>query len=144
MLEHQIDQAERRAVMRNEQRVKEQEQSRVFADQSLPNKASTLHQHAVADADIPRGRFSAVEASYVVGSKPDVACAYPATSSAHQTALPPEQPLGYAIDELEQSMPTDAQVVGAPVSGDVPSSAIPFVGDVERGTGAPPRFRRRI
>ena len=54
MLSSQEEQAERR---------------RVFAqDQSLRNQGSTLHQHAVADAETPRGRFSVVSNAYVVGS----------------------------------------------------------------------------
>jgi hypothetical protein len=76
------------------------ERQRVFAqDQSL--RSSTFHQHAQADADTPRGRFSAVSNACVVGSQPTVAAAYPAASSAHQTELPPEPSLGFAIDELE-------------------------------------------
>jgi hypothetical protein len=52
----------------------QEERRRVFAqDQSVPRQASTFHQHAQADADTPRGRFSAVSAAYVVGSKADVA-----------------------------------------------------------------------
>jgi hypothetical protein len=91
MLESQREQAERR---------------RVFADQSLPNRASTYNQHAIADAATPRGRFSAVEASTVIGAKADVAGAYSAASAAHQTELPPEPPTGYRIDELEVSFPS--------------------------------------
>ena len=77
MLEKQIDQAERRAVMRNEQRVRE---GRVFApDQSLPREATTFHQFAQADAEIPRGRFTAHERSSVTGATP--APSYPPASA---------------------------------------------------------------
>src|SRR6516225_5582907 len=51
----------------------QEERRRVFApDQSLPNQASTFHQRAVADAAMPRGRFSAVEAATVVGANPTI------------------------------------------------------------------------
>jgi len=64
------------------------ERRRVFAqDQSLPNPGSTFHAHAQAEAQTPRGRFSAISNAYVVGSKSDVASAYPAASSAHQVQL---------------------------------------------------------
>jgi hypothetical protein len=70
------------------------ERQRVFdQDQSVPRQATTLHQHALADAATPRGRFSAVETATVIGSKPDAASAYPAASAAHQTQLPDEPPL---------------------------------------------------
>ena len=83
MLSRQQEEQDRIRTLRNDLSVREQ-QGRVFAqDQSLPNKASTLHQHALADADTPRGRFSAVETAYVVGSKADVAASYPA-AAAHQ------------------------------------------------------------
>ena len=104
----------------------EAEQRRVFADQSLPNRASTFHQHALADAQTPRGRFSAIDAAYVVGSKPDVACAYPAASSAHQTELPPEPSLGYSVDALEPLEPLLSSAQGNspnPACGDVVPSA---------------------
>ena len=133
MLERQIDQAERRAVMRNDLKVRE-EQERVFADQSLPNQASTFHQHALADALTPRGRFSAVETSYVVGSKPDVSGAYPAASAAHQIQLPDEPPLGLDNPALEPSAVFSSVEDSAPVS-EVPSSSA-HAGDVERNTGA--------
>jgi hypothetical protein len=68
MLSRQEDQRERERVLRNDQRVRqEQEQGpRVFAqDQSLPRQGTTFHQHALADATMPRGRFTAVEAATV-------------------------------------------------------------------------------
>ena len=85
-----------------ESQIEQEERRRVFAqDQSLPKQATTFHQFAQADAETPRGRFAAVDAAYVVGSKADIAGSYPAASSAHQTELPPEPSLGFAIDELE-------------------------------------------
>jgi hypothetical protein len=126
MLERQIDQAERRAVMRNDLKVRE-EQERVFADQSLPNQASTFHQHALADALTPRGRFSAVETSYVVGSKPDVSGAYPAASAAHQIQLPDEPPLGLdnpALEEPSTVLLSSSGEATDPTSADAPSTPL--------------------
>ena len=77
----------------------QRERQRVFAqDQSL--RGSTFHQHALADANTPQGRFSAHAAATVIGSKARIASAYPAASAAHQTELPPEPPTGYAIDAM--------------------------------------------
>jgi len=61
MLESQISQHERRETLRNDLKVRQQQEEsrRVFADQSLPNQASTLHVFAEADAQTPRaGPFS--------------------------------------------------------------------------------------
>jgi hypothetical protein len=69
------------------------------------------------------GRFAAVNAAKVVGQSPGIAASYPAASAAHQTELPPEQPLGYRVDampELESSAAPPAEVTGDP--GDAPSS----------------------
>jgi hypothetical protein len=106
MLENQIDQWERRETLRNDLKVRQQQEERhqrVFApDQSLPKQATTFQQFAQADADTPRGRFSAIDASYVVGSKSDVSDAYPAASAAHQIQLPDEPPLGLDNPTLEE------------------------------------------
>ena len=103
MLESQISQHERRETLRNDLKVRQQQEEsrRVFADQSLPNQASTLHVFAEADAQTPRGRFSVVDTAYVVGSKSDVASAYPAAAAHQRDPVPKEEPLGYRIDELE-------------------------------------------
>ena len=105
------------------------ERRRVFAqDQSLRNQGGTMHAHALADAETPRGRFSAVSNAYVVGSKPDVASAYPAASSAHQTELPPEPPTGYAIDAMPELDPgPDA----SPLAQSLPNPASAPTGDVK-------------
>jgi len=129
MLSSQEEQAERR---------------RVFAqDQSLRNQGSTFHQHALADAETPRGRFSAVSAAHVVGSKAGIASSYPAASSAHQTELPPEPALGYRVDELEPlAPPVEAQAPG-PTSDD-PSplgrgvGLLSRIGDPAREFPSPP------
>jgi hypothetical protein len=109
------------------------ERRRVFADQSLPNRASTYNQHAIADAATPRGRFTQVEASTVIGAKADIAGAYSAASAAHQTELPPEPPTGYRIDELEVSFPSP-QAPG-PTSADAPSHTP--LGDEQRADVGP-------
>jgi hypothetical protein len=95
------------------------ERMRVFAqDQSVQRQATTMHQFAVADAQTPRGRFSAIDAAYVVGSTPDVAGAYPAASAAHQVELPPEEPLGFAIDAMPEpsTAPPSVEATGEPDS----------------------------
>jgi hypothetical protein len=113
------------------------ERRRVFAqDQSLPKQATTFHQFAQADANTPRGRFSAVDAAYVIGSKPDVASAYPAGPAwcADPGSQLLEPPLGLDNPALEPSAVFSSVEDSAPVS-EVPSSSA-HAGDVERNTGA--------
>ena len=127
MLESQIDQAERRATLRNDLKVQQQqeERRRTFAqDQSVPNPGSTFHAHAIAEAAMPRGRFSAVEASNVIGSTP--LPQYPAASAAHQIQLPDEPPLSYDNPALEV-----ASLVSTPQAPDDPADA-PSTPDVQR------------
>src|SRR6516162_10947870 len=88
MLSKQEEEQERREVLENDRKVLEQ-------------RGSTYHQHGVAQADeINQGRFAATGAPRVVGSTPNPASQYPAASAAHQTELPPEQPLGYSVDDM--------------------------------------------
>ena len=130
MLSRQEEERERRAVLQNDQLV-QAERRRVFAP-NLPRQSSTLHQHAIADADTPRGRFSAVSAAYVVGSTPTPATAYPA-ASAHP--VPDEPPLGYRIDAMPDLEPSALSSCSAeqtgPTSVDAPS---PLAG--QRGVGS--------
>ena len=56
-----------------------------------------MFQRAQAEASID---ITQVNAANVVGSKPNVAASYPAASSSHQVDLPPEQPLGYSVDDM--------------------------------------------
>jgi hypothetical protein len=88
------------------------ERRRVFAeDQSLPRQATTMHAFAQADAAMPRGRFSAVEAATVVGSNPTID--YPAGPawSADPGSQCVEPPLGEDNPALEPSS-CEAQATG--------------------------------
>jgi len=128
MLSSQIDQLDRKEVLENDKRVREQQESRrVFAqDQSLPKQATTMHQFAQADALTPRGRFSAVDAATVVGAQPTID--YPAGPawSADPGAQCVEPPLGFENPALEPSSTApDAQATG-------PTSADAHSGDVQR------------
>ena len=98
------------------------ERRRVFAqDQSLPKQATTFHQFAQADANTPRGRFSAVDAAYVIGSKPDVAGAYHPAAAHQRDPCGPEPSLGYAIDALDPGPVSPAQALPNPASAVAPS-----------------------
>jgi len=107
MLSSQEEQAERR---------------RVFAqDQSLRNQGGTFHQHALAEAETPRGRFSAVSAAYVVGST--ATPQYPQASTPFQSdPVPDEPPLGFDNPALE---PLGLASSSAPVAqGNSPNPAL--------------------
>ena len=54
------------------------------------------------------GRFSAVNAAKIVGQSSEIAASYPAASAAHQTELPPEKSLGFAIDAMPGDEPSAA------------------------------------
>jgi hypothetical protein len=64
--------------LRNDAKVREQQRQQAerrgtFApDQSLPNPGTTFYQHALTDAATPRGRYSAIEATTVVGANPTI------------------------------------------------------------------------
>jgi hypothetical protein len=107
------DQAERRETLENDLQV-------------LRQQGSTFHQHAQAQAaDLAGGRFAATGTPRVIGSTPTPAAQYPAASEAHQTELPPEQPLGFSIDAVPELEASIASLVGAQVAGgpaDAPSS----------------------
>jgi hypothetical protein len=95
----QEDQAEKRRVMLQDADVRQQQQ------------ASTFYQHAQAAADeTNQGRFRDTGTPRVIGSTPTPAPQYPAASAAHQTELPPEQPLGYSIDAMPGDEPSMAPV----------------------------------
>lgn len=119
MLSSQLDQLDRKEVLENDKRLREQEESRrVFAqDQSLPKQATTFHQFAQADAQMPRGRFSAVDVQTVVGANPIPN--YPAAAAHQRDPCGQEPPLGYRIDDLEVSFPSPQAT--DPTSDDAPS-----------------------
>jgi hypothetical protein len=125
MLESQIDQQERRETLRNDLKVRQQqeERRRVFADQSLPNQATTFYQHALADANIPRGRFTQVEAATVVGSNPTID--YPAGPawSADPGSQCVEPPLGLDNPALEVASIVSTPQAPGPTS-DAPSTPL--------------------
>jgi hypothetical protein len=137
MLSNQEDQAERRRVFENDRKVREQqreqeERRRVFApDQSLPNPGTTFHARAQADAAMPRGRFSAVEAATVVGANPTIE--YPAASAAHQIQLPDEPPLS-AWDNPALEEPSTG-LLSSPVEQTGPMSDAPSTPLGQRDVG---------
>ena len=98
----QEDQAEKRRTLLNDARVREQ---------SKNGDTGTFLSHT--HIDDAGGRFAAVNAAKVVGQSPGIAAQYPAASAAHQTELPPEQPLGYRVD----AMPGDELSMAPPVEG---------------------------
>jgi hypothetical protein len=121
MLSNQEDQAERRRVLANDARVREQDQ------------AGTFLSHTHSDAG---GRFAQVGAQTVVGADPIPQ--YPPASSPWQgpDLVGQEPPLGYSVNdltphELEPSMAFVEAQEGGPA--DAPSTPL----DVER-TGPSP------
>jgi hypothetical protein len=120
---------------------------RVFAqDQSLPNQASTFHQHALADAQTPRGRFSAVDAATVVGSKPEVACAYPAASAHQRDPCGQEPPLGFSVEAMPEHETLEQFSSFLPAQGNsgdaaVAPSTTPSPGLMSEHAASPPLSR---
>jgi hypothetical protein len=106
----------------------QEERRRVFAqDQSLPKQAITFYQHALADADIPRGRFTEHERSTVIGSTPTPA--YPAGPawSADPGAQCVEPPLGLdnpALEEASTGLLSSPVEQTGPTSDDAPSTPL--------------------
>jgi hypothetical protein len=86
MLSRQEEQEERRQVVQNQRRLREQ--------------GSTFSRFAQADADQRRGRFDAHEKSTMIGSEP--LPRYPQLPASSPWAgpdlVPTEPPLGYCID----------------------------------------------
>jgi hypothetical protein len=146
--EAQREQAQRRATLDNDRKVREQ--------------GGTFLSHTHSDLG---GRYSAVGAQTIVGQTPNP---YPAASSSWQIQLPDEPPLGLDNPELEPSFlatspaqatgePSDApsdplvsERVGSPLSlsddptteGLAPPSASPRA--QPGGVGSSPAFRRRV
>ena len=84
MLSRQEELAERRAVLENDKRSREQ--------------GSTFLAHTHNDVG---GRFTAHERSTVIGSTPTPASAYPAGPNWTCDPVGPEMPLGYSIEDHE-------------------------------------------
>jgi hypothetical protein len=134
MLSKQEEEQERIETLRNDLLVRQQQQN-----------ASTFHQHAQAQAlDTAGGRFAATGAPRVIGSTPSPAAQYPAASAAHQTELPPVEPLGYSVDAMpgdESESPTGVPPVTSPVDtgpasdGNAPSAVL--AGDEQRPGAGP-------
>jgi hypothetical protein len=86
---HQDEQAERREVLENEKRLREQ--------------GSTFAQFAASEADTPRGRFAAHERATVIGSEPIVR--YPQLPASSPWAgpdpVPTEAPLNLDVNAME-------------------------------------------
>src|SRR6516164_5599144 len=91
-------------------------------EQSRNGDTGTFLSHT--HIDDAGGRFAAVNAAKVVGQSPGIAAAYPAASAAHQTELPPEEPLGYRVDAMpELESPTGVPPISQPVATDDPAHA---------------------
>jgi hypothetical protein len=112
MLSSQEEQAERRATLDNDRKLRE---------------GSAYIDHYMQEAG---GRFSAHAAATVIGSKSEVASAYPAASAAHQIQLPDEPPLGFDNPALEPLPSFSAQATG-PTSADAPFASL---GDADVGS----------
>jgi hypothetical protein len=126
MREDQIDGAERIDTMRNDKLVREQRQG------------TTLHQFALSQADeINQGRFRSQGVPSVTGSAAIVK--YPQASTPFQSdPVPPEPPLGFAIDQMfaDESSAPMVEAPGAPADA-APSTESPTPAAVESAAGAP-------
>src|SRR6516225_7524033 len=100
MLSSQEEQAERRRVLANDQRVKEQ--------------SGTFLSHTHMDEG---GRFAQVSSAQIVGQT--AAPSYPAASSPWQIQLPDEPPLGFDNPALGPLAASPAQATG-PTPADAP------------------------
>jgi hypothetical protein len=128
MLSKQEEEQERREVLENDRKVREQQ------------RGGTFHQYAQSTAnDEAGGRFAAVNSVSVVGAEPVVK--YPAAAAHQADPVPTEPPTGYDINEmlpLEPSAPPCVEDTGAPAGaaaslGNLPPSTQDECGDA----GAP-------
>ena len=146
MLEKQIDQAERLETLRNDLSVQREQRERaepprVFAeDQSLPRQATTMLAFAQADAAEPRGRFSAVSAAYVVGSKAEIAASYPAAAAHQADPVGQEPSLGYRIDAMPEHEPLEVSFPSPQATDPTSARTVPPVDAAGVGSFS---FRRR-
>ena len=126
MLSSQEEQAERRRVALQDASLREQQQG------------GTFHQHAVAEASTPLGRFGAIANAQVVGAT--AIPSYPAAAAHQSDPCGPEPALGYSVDALEPSAASLAEQTDAPAHAASPaSSASPAPGPVSSAaSGASP------
>ena len=127
MLSSQEEQAERRRVLANDQRVKEQ--------------SGTFMSHT--HDDLAGGRFAKVSPQTVVGAEP--VPNYPAAAAHQHDPVPIEPPLGYSVNdltphELEPSMVSAYPVVEAQ-AGPADDAPLPLVSE---RSAVPSRPFRRI
>jgi hypothetical protein len=122
MLSNQEDQGERRRVLANDARVREQ--------------SGTFFSHTHMDEG---GRFAQVSNAQIVGADPIPN--YPAASAAHQIQLPDEPPLGFDNPALENSTvacPVEAQP-GGPAEAPATTSVSPGQLSDKHAAGPSPR-----
>ena len=116
MLSSQEEQNERRRVMLQDARLREQQQH------------GTMHAFAQSDAGTPLGRFSAISNAQVVGADPIPR--YPAASAHQADPVGREPALGYRIDQMFPDGPDYSLGQDQGDAVVAPSSAPP-VDDVE-------------
>jgi hypothetical protein len=120
-----------------EDEVSQDEKRRIIREQ-----AGTFFSHAQSQAnELSGGRFGAISPVRVVGSTPTPASQYSAASAAHQTELPPEQPLGFRIDAMPGDEPSAdhsaVEQLGAPAGAISSSEKLPPAQDESGDAGAP-------
>jgi hypothetical protein len=105
-------QAERRRVLRNDERVR---------NQSRNGDTSSYIDHYSPEMG---GRFSSEGAATVVGTTPNPCPPLPENSPWRSDPVPDEPPLGYRIDAMpEPESPTGVSPVSPPVVTDDPANA---------------------
>jgi hypothetical protein len=125
MLSRQEEERERREVLENDRRVREEQKKREQTGTYLSHTHDDIHQ----------GRFGAIGAAVVVGAKADVASVYPAASAHQRDPVSAERPLGFRVDEMPPLEPSavssveatgGAEALSSSASSDVEHAAPPF------------------
>lgn len=125
-------QRERAEIVKNERKLRRGDR-----------EASTYHAQAMAGLDEPGGRFA--QARHVTGSAPSVEYPkLPGNSPWSGDPVPPEEPLGYSVNDLEPTGEAhelaQSQAIGEPEPGAITQSRVPnqqLMSAVE-GLGSPP------
>ena len=115
MLSKQEEEQERREVLENDRRVREQQQ-----------QTGTFFSHGVSQAlDTAGGRFGATGAPTVTGATP--VPSYPAAGVHHSDPVGTEPPLGFSVDQVEPSMGTTRPIedTGGAAAPSCPSGVEP-------------------